>query len=176
MSMAKRFTFLIASLLVSGLVIAQSQQGIREQLFGETDAVKKQADELHANLLAPASYAEGLKLYNSAGETLAKGKDLDRVREDVGKAKVLFAHSIDASKLAQVSLANAITARTAAQKAESEKYAAKDWTRAEQSIREAAATLEDGNMKKAGDQAIDAEKAFRATEAKAIAARAKGGK
>src|SRR6187551_178238 len=80
MSMAKRFSFLVASLLVSSMALAQSQQAIRDQIFGETDVVKKQADALNAKMLAPGAYAEGLELYISAGETLEKGKDLERVR------------------------------------------------------------------------------------------------
>ena len=174
MSITKRFTFSIASLLLCGVAIAQSQQEIRDQFFGETDAVKKQADELNAKILAPGAYAEGLELYVSAGETLAKGKDLERVREDVGKAKGFFATSVEAAKLANVTFANALTARTAAQTAEAEKYAAKDWTRAEQSLLAAAETLEGGNLKRAGDDATDVEKAYRATEAQAISARASG--
>ena len=174
MSTTKRFTFLIASLLLCGVAIAQSQQGIRDQFFGETDAVKKQADELNAKILAPGAYAEGLELYTRAGETLAKGKDLERVREDVGKAKGFFATSVEAAKLAHVTFANALTARAAAQTAESEKYAAKDWTRAEQSLLAAAETLEGGDLKRAGDAATDAEQAYRATEAKAINGKASG--
>ena len=64
MSSTQRFTFLMASLLLCGVALAQSQQGIRDQIFGETDAVKKQADELNAQILAPSAYAEGLELYN----------------------------------------------------------------------------------------------------------------
>ena len=97
MSTTKRFTFLIASLLLCGVAIAQSQQEIRDQFFGETDAVKKQADELNAKILAPAGYAEGLELYVSAGETLAKGKDLERVREELGEAKGFFTRSVEAA-------------------------------------------------------------------------------
>jgi len=175
MSTTKQFTFLIASLLLCGAAIAQSQQDIRNQFFGETDAVKKQADELNAKILAPAGYAEGLELYASAGETLAKGKDLESVREDLEEAKGFFARSVEAAKLAQITFANALTARAAAQTAEAEKYAEKDWTRAEQSLAAAAATLEGGNLKRAGDDAIDAEKAYRETEARAISAKASGG-
>jgi hypothetical protein len=176
MSMAKRCTFLIASLLLSGMAIAQSQQGIRDQIFGETDVVKKQADELNAKMLAPEAYAEGLELYNSAGETLAKGKDLERVRRDVGEAKGHFARSVEAAKLAHVTFANALSARAGAQKVEADRLVAKDWNRAEQSLLAAAETLESGNLKKAGDSAIDAEKAYRAVEAKAIHAKASGKK
>ena len=116
LSTAKRVTFLIASLLLSGVAMAQSQQQIRDQFFGETDAVKKQADELNAKILAPAAYAEGLELYISAGDTLAKGKDLESVREDLEEAKGFFARSVEAAKLAQLTFANALTARAAAQK------------------------------------------------------------
>ena len=54
MSMAKRLSFLIAPLLVSGVALAQSQQAIRDQIFGETDVVKKHADTLNAKMYAPA--------------------------------------------------------------------------------------------------------------------------
>jgi hypothetical protein len=165
---------LIASLLLCGVAIGQSQQAIRDQIFGETDAVKKQADDLNAKILAPAAYAEGLELYTSAGDTLAEGRDLERVREEVEEAKGFFARSVEASNLAQLTFANALTARAAAQTAEAEKYAAREWTRAEESLVEAAATLEGGNLKKAGDEAIDAEQEYRETEAMAISAKASG--
>jgi hypothetical protein len=171
-ALTRRLTFLLASLLLCGGAVAQSQQAIRDQFFGETDAVKKQADELDAKLLAPAAYAEGLELYVSAGETLAKGKDLESVREDLEEANGFFARSVDAAKLAHVTFANALTARAAAQTAESAKYAAREWTRAEESLLAAAETLEGGNLKRAADDAIDTEKAYRETEAKAINAKA----
>ena len=174
MNITRRFTFFVASLLLCGVAIAQSQQEIRDQFFGETDAVKKQADELNANILAPESYAEGLELYASAGDTLARGKDLERVREDLEEAKGFFARSVEGAKLAQITFANALAARSAAQTAEADKYAAREWTRAEQSLLGAAETLEGGNLRKAGDDAIDAEKAYRETEAKAISAKASG--
>ncbi len=169
-----RLMFLLASLVLCGGAVAQSQQEIRNQFFAATDAVKKQADELDAKVLAPAAYAEGLELYTSAGETLAKGRDLESVREDLDEAKGFFARSVDAAKLAHVTFANALTARAAAQAAESEKHAAREWTRAEESLRAAAETLEGGNLKRAADDAIDAEKAYRETEAKAINAKATG--
>ena len=174
MSTPRRFTILMASLLLCGVAIAQSQQQIRDQIFGETDAVKKQADDLNAKVLAPEAYAEGLELYTSAGETLAKGRDLERVREEVDQAKGFFARSVEAAKLAQLTFGNTLTARTTAQTAESQKYAAKDWARAEQLLLAAAGTLEGGDLKKAGNQAIDAQQAYSATEAKAIGAKASG--
>jgi hypothetical protein len=176
MSMAKRLSFLIASLLVSGMALAQSQQAIRDQIFGETDVVKKHADTLNAKMLAPGAYTEGLELYVSAGETLEKGKDLDRVREEVGEAKGHFQHSVEAAELAQVTFANALAARKAAETAESAKYAEREWGKAEESLVSAAETLEGGNLKKAGNSAVDVEKLYREAEAKSVNSKAKATK
>ena len=170
--MTKTITVLL-SLVASGALFAQSQQSIRDQIFGETDAVKKQAEELNAKVLAPEAYAEGTKVYLEAVDTMEKGKDLERVREELAEAKGFFQRSVDASKLAQTTFTQAIAARTAADKAESSKYAAKDWQRAEQVLTAAAATLEGGNLNKAAKEGKDAEERYRETETKAIAAKAR---
>jgi hypothetical protein len=161
------------SLLASGALFAQSQQAIRDQIFGETDVVKKQADDLDAKVLAPESYAEGLKVYMSAVDTMEKGKDLDRVREELAEAKGFFTKSVDASQLARTTFSVALAARAAAEKAESAKYAAKDWERAEEALAGAAATLEGGNLNKATKEAGDVLERYRETETKAIAGKAR---
>ena len=170
--MTKYITVLL-SLVASGALFAQSQQAIRDQIFGETDAVKKQAEDLHANILAPEAYAEGTKVYLEAVDTMEKGKDLERVREELAEAKGFFQRSVDASKLAQTTFTRALAARSAADKAESAKYAAKDWQRAEQAMTAAAATLEGGNLNKATKDGKSAEERYRAVETKAIAAKAR---
>jgi hypothetical protein len=173
--MSKRIALLTALSLVSGAAIAQSQQAVRDQFFGEVDAVKTQADTKNAKILAPEAYAAGLELYVDAGDTLAEGKDLDSVREDLAEAQGYFAQSIEKADLAQLTLASALTARADAEKAEASKYAERDWSRAEEELLEAARVLEGGNMKKATDLASDIEKSYREIEADAIAARAKAG-
>ena len=173
MSMARQLCLLTASLLLSGLLHAQSQQAIRDQIFGETDAVKKQADDLNASMLAPESYAAGRELYVSASDTMAKGRDLDSVREDLAEAKTYFARSVEASKLAQTTFTTALAARSAAEKAEAAKYAERDWLRAEEALTAAAETLEGGNLNKAVGDSKDAEERYRRTETNAIAAKAR---
>jgi len=171
--MTKRLVLFALSLAFSGVVFAQSQQAIRDQLFGPTDALKKAADAVHAKLLGPHSYAEAMELYKDAGDTLEKGKDVNQVKEDLAKADGLFKKSTDAAKLAQVTFAEALTSRTAAEKAEAAKYAAKDWGKAEKQLMGAAEQLEDGNLNKASKTAADAGKAYKTTESKAINAKAK---
>ena len=171
-----KYITLLLSVLASGALFAQSQQAIRDQLFAETDAVKKQAEDLNAKVLAPESYAEGMEVYLSAVDTMEKGKDLGRVREELAEAKGFFQRAVDASNLARTTFTAALAARAAAEKAESAQYAAKDWQRADQALMSAAATLEGGNLNKATKEAEGAEERYRATETKAIAAKARAAK
>jgi hypothetical protein len=164
---------LLLSLVVSGALFAQSQQQIRDQLFGETDAVKKQAEDLNAKVLAPESYGDAMEAYLSAVDTMEKGRDMNKVREELAEAKGLFQKSVEASQLARTSFTDAIAARAAAEKAESAKYAQRDWQRAEEALMAAAATLEGGNLNKATKEAADAQTRYRETETKAIAAKAR---
>ena len=168
-----KFITVLFSLLASGAVFAQSQQAIRDQIFGETDAVKKQAEDLNAKVLAPKSYAEGMEIYLEAVDTMEKGKDLGRVREELAEAKGHFQHAVDASNLARATFTQALAARAAAEKAESAQYAAKDWQRAEEALMGAAAILEGGNLNKATKDANGAEERYHQTETKAIAAKAR---
>ena len=122
-----RVVVLAVSLLFAGAVAAQSQQAVRDQLFGAVDASKQAAEAVKANVLAPGAYGEAMELYASAGDELAKGKDLERVREETAEAKTLFDKATEAAKLAQVTFADTLTARAAAEKAEASIYAARDW-------------------------------------------------
>ena len=96
-----KYITLLLSVVASGALFAQSQQAIRDQIFGETDAVKKQAEDLNAKVLAPEAYAGGMDVYLSPADTMEKGKDLGRVREELAEAKGFFQRAVDASNLAR---------------------------------------------------------------------------
>jgi hypothetical protein len=168
-----RYIALLVSLLASVAVLAQSQQQVRDQLFADTDAVKKQAEDLNAKVLAPESYSEAMEVYLDAVDTMEKGKDMNRVREELAEAKGHFQRAVEHSQLARTTFTDAIAARAAADKAEAGKYAAKDWQRAEEALMAAAATLEGGNLNKATKEAGDAQERYRETETKAIAAKSR---
>jgi len=174
-TMLNRIVVLTLSLFFAGFASAQSQQAIRDQLFGEVDAAKQAAEAVHAAILGPTAYAKAMELYASAGDELAKGKDLDRVREEAAEAKGLFEGATKAAKLAQVTFADTLTARAAAEKAEAAKYAARDWQKVEAAMVEAATQLEGGNMNRATKSAADVTEDYREVEADAINARAKAG-
>jgi hypothetical protein len=168
-----RYIALALSLVATGALFAQSQQAIRDQLFSDTDVVKKQADDLNAKVLAPESYADAMEHYMAAVDTMEKGRDMNKVREELGEAKGLFETSAQASQLARTTFMDAMAARAAAEKAEAAKYAERDWQRAEEALMGAARTLEDGNLNKATKEAADAQERYRETETKAIAAKAR---
>jgi OOP family OmpA-OmpF porin len=167
----KKFGFFLAALLACGVLQAQTAQAIRDQVFGATDAVKKQADDLNAQVLAPKSYEDGMELYLEANDGLEKGRDLERVRSNLTEAQQYFTRSIEAAKLAQTTFTSALAARAAAQKAEAAEFAERDWERAESALADAAETLEGGNLRKASGDANDIEEAYREAETKAIAAK-----
>ena len=171
--MTHRIALLLGLSLISGIASAQSQADIRNQFFAEIDAIKTEADAVNAKMLAPEVYAQGLELYVDAGETLAEGKNLDKVREDLTEATGYFTEALEKAKLAQLTFANALTARTDAEKAEAGKYVERDWSKAEEALVEAATVLEGGNMKRASDLAGDVEEQYREVEADALAAKAK---
>jgi hypothetical protein len=171
--MFKRSLFLSLLTLVCAAASAQDQQAIRQQLFGATDAIKARADALNAVMLAPESYAAAMELYSEAGDTLAKGRDLESVREDLGEADTYFTRAVEAATLAQTSFADALAARASAEKAEAATYAENDWTKAEEGLVEAARTLEEGNLNRATDMAGDALERYSEAEAEAINEKAK---
>jgi OmpA-OmpF porin, OOP family len=171
-----RVDLLIVSLIFSGTLLAQSQQAIRDQLFGETDAVKREADALDARVLAPNSYAAGVELYINATETLEKGRDLERVRTDLVEARKHFERATETAKLAQVTFANVLAAREAAEQAGAPQYVERDWIRAEEALVAAAERLEDGQLNKAAGALPDVEQRYRDVEARSITAKTRGDK
>jgi hypothetical protein len=173
--MTSRLLVLTASLLFAGLALAQSQADIRKQLFAEVDASKQAAEAVHAAILSPTAYTDAMEFYVRAGDRLADGKNLDRVREETAQAKTLFDRATEAAKLAEITFADALTARAAAEKAEAAKYVARDWQRAEAVLRKAAEDLEGGNLNKASKTAADAIEDYREVEGDAINAKAKAG-
>jgi len=120
----------------------------------------------------PASYW-GIRITSESGDTLAKGKDINSVKEDLSKADGLFKKSTDAAKLAQVTFADTLTARSAAEKAEASKYASKDWGKGEAELKDAAQQLEEGNLNKAQKMVVDATKYYKSAESTAVNEKAK---
>lgn len=157
------------TLLVWSVASAQDAT-LREQLFAEADRAMKAANESLAHVLAPASYEQATESYRAAEADLDRGRNLDSIRRELAEAVDYFERATEATKLARVSLRDAIAAREDAEMAEAPRFAAAEWSDAELEFADAARRLEDGNLNRAQRVADDARRQYREAELTAIEA------
>lgn len=143
-------------------------QGLRDELFREADQVRAAAEAARVEILAPTSFAKAERLYRRAEDNLARGRAIDGIQEDLSEAVTHLREGIEDAKIAEVTLAAPIEARSDALKAEAPQYAQALWTEAEKAFADAAAALEGGDVKKAKKMGEEARVAFRDSELEAI--------
>lgn len=165
---ARRAWPLLALSLVSVAALAQNE--LRDNLFAQTDDALKAANEARANILAPKNYGDAAEHYRSAEDRLRRGRSLESIKRDLNAAAVSLRKAVEATRLANVTLASAIQARNDAEEANAAEYAAKQWQEAEEKFSEAAIRLENGNVRSAQSRSRDAEEMYRGAELAAIKA------
>ena len=158
----------ITTLLWVAMVPGSRAQGVRGSLFMEADNVMETARTAKADLLAPKSYSRAMTYYREAETKLDRGKNLDDIRKDLSEAVRSFRASIEAAKLAEVTLSAGIQARADAEKAQAVSYAPVTWQEAERKFAEAARRLEDGDMNGSKSRVTEATSMFRNAELEAI--------
>lgn len=156
----------ILMMLLAAAVFAQSD--IKASLFEEADGALQTALKAHADVLAPKNFAEGLKFYREAEEQFERGKNLEDIRKKLKACEAYLRKAMEATKLAEVTLVSSFKARSDAQNAESANYAAESWNKAEAKFREAAGSLEDGDVNGARKKGGEAEGLYRQAELAAI--------
>ena len=145
-----------------------AQQDIKASLFKQADKALKAANEVNADVLAPKSYREAKKYYQDADNDFQRGKNLEDIRKKLAASVQFFNKAIEATKLAEVTLANSIKARSDAKQAGAAEFASTDWSKAEKKFLEASRKLEDGNVKGAQKRSGEAEPLYRQAELEAI--------
>lgn len=164
----------IRGALLSGVLLvlaggaAAQDQALRAELFKSVDAAMQAANEALANVLAPTSYAAAAEHYRNAESDLQRGRSLEGIRSDLTEAERFFYRAAEATKVARVTLVDAIAAREDAEMAESAKYAAESWGEAESTFADAVSRLESGNINRARRDAEEAEEQYRTAELTAI--------
>lgn len=156
----------LGATLFSTNIIAQ--QDIKVSLFKQADKALKQANEVHADVLAPKNYGEAMKYYQDADNNFQKGKNLEDIRKKLAASVSYFNKAVEATKLAEVTLINSIKARLDARQAGAAEFASNDWNTAEEKFLEASRKLEDGDVKSAQKRSGEAEQLFRQAELEAI--------
>jgi len=159
---------LLAWIFASEACNATEQQDIRSPLFKEADKYLQQAKQVNAALLSPQNFDEAIKFYQDADRDLQKGKNLEEIRKKLRASVAYFTKAIEATKLAEVSLANSIKARGDAQQAGAGEFSTKMWNEAESKFNEATRRLEGGDLASAKKRAGEAETLYRKAELEAI--------
>ncbi|NND53495.1 MAG: OmpA family protein [Gammaproteobacteria bacterium] len=150
--------------------VAPAQQDLRATLFTQTDDALKAANEARANILAPKSYGEAVRYYQSAEQKLERNRSIESITKDLDRAAQALRQAVENTRLAGVTLASAIQARNDAEAANAAQYATRLWSDAEDRFESAAAKLEDGNVNSARSRADKAEAQYREAELAAIKA------
>lgn len=154
-------------LLTGGMT---AQEGIRAQLFSDTDTLLAEAKAKNAHLYAPTLFEKGMEAYREAGDDLTKGKDLEGIRELLSEAGTYFRKALDVTKVGEVTFTALMNARNDAISAEAARFSPELWTRAEEQFRAAAVDLEDGDVNDAKTRGAEAEGLYRNAELDAIKA------
>jgi outer membrane protein OmpA-like peptidoglycan-associated protein len=152
------------------LSAVSAQQDTRATLFGEADRTMQVAKDMQADILTPKAYGKAMENYSKAEADFKRGKSLDDIRKQLRAATANFQRAIEGTKLANVSLSSAITARAGALSAEAPKFSADIWQEAGKKFSEAAGRLEDGDVNDAKKKSAEAQKLFRDAELAAIKA------
>ena len=156
--------------LIGLAAVAQAQDNLRSQLFGEVDELLKQAKKKQAQILAPSNFGKAMEAYAKAEADLKKGRSLEKIRKKIQRARTYFERAIEATKLAEVTFAAVTAARNDAQSADAPRYARDTWEKAELKLMEAAKELEKGDVKDARKKGKEAEDLYRRAELEAIKA------
>lgn len=154
---------------VLGPVTVEAQE-LRTSLFREADEAREAAVSARADILAPEAFGEAMEHYRRAEEDFEEGKDLNDIRRRLSRAVQLFQQALEATQLANVTLASALAARDDAESAGAPTVAVDIWEEAEEKFERAARELEDGDVNNAKEEADEAETLYRDAELAAIKA------
>jgi hypothetical protein len=137
-------------------------------LFTVVDQARSAALEENADILAPRAFAKATERVNKAQSSYLKGERLSEVRKQLRLATTEFNKAATNARVAQAVLASMMQARFDAIRAEAPVFAKEKWDQAENILKKAAQTLEDGTMKEARRSATEAERLYRESELLAI--------
>lgn len=162
------FALIIMMVMTPTWAAAQEQSSVREQIFSEIEKSIQEAMEQHTNLYSPKNFDQAMQFYKDAERRFERGGNLNDIRQRLTGAINYLAKADEATKLAVVAFAELTAARNASIKANASEFSKENWDKGEQTFREAAERLEDGNAKEAKKKSGEAEKFYRAAELAAI--------
>jgi OOP family OmpA-OmpF porin len=167
-------TNFVRLLLLTAFILAASnaaaQDELRKTFFKDVDKSKAAAEQLDAGLLAPKSYGEGMKDYQSAEQGLQRGRNIEYVRDKAADAQGSFDTAAKAAGLAKTVLSQVMKSRQDAANAKAPELSPDIWDKAQREFGFAIRYLERGDLKNAKKKDITATSLYRDAELVAIKA------
>ena len=163
-----RLLVLAAILFSAGSSLAQDE--LRKTFFKDADAAMAEANAVDAELLAPRSYVRGAKAYALAETGLARGRNVQYLRDKTAEAASNFGASKRAAELAKTVLSQVLKSRQDAANAKSPQMSKPVWDKAQREFGAAIRYLESGNLKNAKKKDVLATSLYRDAELIAIKA------
>jgi len=161
---------LLLAIFVLGAGSAVAQDELRKTFFKDVDAARAAADAVNAYLLAPRSYSAAVKDYDAADVGLNRGRNIEYVRNKVGRAENNFQTATTTAELAKTVLSQVMKSRQDAANAKSPQMAPEIWDKAQREFGSAIRYLERGDLKNAKRKDIEATSLYRDAELIAIKA------
>ena len=161
------FLLLLSSATIANEISAE-QQDIKASLFKAANKALKDAKGVKADLLSPKNFSEAMKHYQAADNDYQKGKNLEDIRKKLRASVAYFTKATEATKLAEVTLANSIKARSDASQSGAPQYSTETWSKAEEKFNDAARELEGGDVNDAKKRSGEAETIYRQAELEAV--------
>ena len=161
--------FMLAVFVV--LASTATAQELRDTLFRAADAAKAAAVEVEAEALSPRTFVRATEEFDAAEQALARGRNIDSIRERIARAEDLYRQAAEAAELARTSLAGVIKTRQDARAADAPTLSKPIWDDAETRFSTAVREMERGDLKGAEKAKREAESLYRDAELGAIKTR-----
>jgi outer membrane protein OmpA-like peptidoglycan-associated protein len=163
-----RLALLLGTLLVAAPGLAQNE--LRKTFFKEADAARAAAEAAQASLLAPRAWERGMREYEDAEEALARGRNIEWVRDNAAEATRYFREATQTAELARTKFAQVMKSRQDAANAKAPELSPDLWDKAQRKFADAIRDLERGDLKGASRRDIEATALYRDAELVAIKA------
>ncbi len=151
--------------LMTAILAVAAQQSIKDRLFAKANELFSEAKSAQADLLSPTVHQKASEKMEDADRDFEKGKNVEKKLIEI---EGLLQEALRNARLAKVTFPHLLTAREDALEANAPQNALDIYEEAEKQFLDAAKTVENGDVKKAGEKALKAERTFRDAELQAI--------
>lgn len=157
-------------LMLFGVATATAQDELHKTFFKDADAALEAADAANAKLLSPRNYERATDAYEAADRGLARGRNIEYVRNKAAEADKYYTAAKESADLAKTVLSQVRKSRQDAANAKAPELSTDTWDKAQQKFGSAIRYLERGDLKRAKRYDIEATSFYRDAELIAIKA------